>query len=125
MTDYTNDRWHVDGLTVTHDDFPGLRWPMRDRADAERWESRDKNYWALAHFARAWLAAQPKPVLKAGMRIVATLRGGAVVTGEVVSVTECGDWTMVKIGAAVNCYIDVKPKYEAASDITEWHEVTS
>ena len=22
MSDYTNERWHVDGLTVTHEDMP-------------------------------------------------------------------------------------------------------
>ena len=125
MTDYTNERWHVDGATVTHDDFPGMTWSFRSEVSARCEDEKGHGVSTHAHAARAWLAAQPKPVLKVGMRIVATLRGGAVVTGEVVSVTECGDWTMVKIGAAVNCYIDVKPKYEAASDITEWHEVTS
>ena len=58
------------------------------------------------------------------MRIEATLRGGAVVTGEVTSVTECGAWTMVYIGPGVTCYIDVKAESVAAADITDWHEVT-
>ena len=77
------------------------------------------------HAARAWLAAQPKPVPEVGMRIEATLRGGAVVTGKVTRVIECGDWTMVDIGPGVTCYTDVKHEAGDAMDITAWHEVTA
>jgi len=123
--DYTNERWHVDGEVVTHDDFPGSQWTFHEDVEpVETWANESDGY-PTAHAARAWLAAQPKPALKVGMRIEATLRGGAVVTGEVTSVTECLDWTTVRIGPGVTCYLDVKPKHEAADDITDWHEVTA
>ena len=124
MTDYTNDRWHVDGEVVTHDDFPGMRWLFLNEIDADFW-SRRRTQIADSHAARAWLAAQPMPAIKVGTRIEATLRGGAVVTGKVTGVTECGDWTMVHIGGGVTCYADVNPKYRGEGDITDWHEVTA
>ena len=124
MTDYTNDRWHVDGLIVTHDDFPGMKWDLALKDNAEGHASQPPNS-SWTHAARAWLAAQPKPVPEVGMRIEATLRGGAVVTGEVTGVTECGDWTMVYIGPGVTCYANVKPQYEGDDEITAWREVTS
>jgi len=124
MTDYTNDRWHVDGEGVTHDDFPGLRWSFLNESEAEFW-TRGSARNVEPHAARAWLAAQPKPLPKVGMRIEATLRGGAVVTGEVTSVIESGYWTTVRIGPGVVCSIDVKLGYQAISDITDWHEVTA
>ena len=124
MTDYTNPRWGVDGTTVTHDDFPGVRWLFLSESDADFWSSR-RTQIADSHAARAWLAAQPKPTLKVGMRIEATLRGGVLVTGKVTSVTECNDWTVVRIGPGVTCYTDVKHESDDAMDITEWHEVTA
>ena len=124
MTDYTNDRWHVGGLIVTHKDFPGMNWDLALGDNAEGHASQPPNR-SWTHAARAWLAAQPKPALKVGMRIEATLGNGTVVSGEVTSVLDCTDWTMVEIGAGVNCYANVKAGYEAASDITKWHEVTS
>jgi len=124
MTDYTNERWHVDGLTVTHDDMPGMKWDLALKDNADGHASQPPNS-SWTHAARAWLAAQPKPMPKVGMRIEATLRGGAVVTGEVARALECDDWTMVKIGPGVNCYVDVKAGPEDASDVTAWHEVTS
>ena len=124
MTDYTNDRWHVDGMTVTHEDFPGMSWSLMSRANTE-FLAVNGNLSSVSHAARAWLAAQPKPTIKVGMRVEVTLRGGAVVTGEVTAVTESGDWTMVHVGPGVTCYTDAKPKYEDADDITDWHEVTA
>jgi len=121
--DYTNDRWHVDGLTVTHEDMPGMAWNLALKDNANVDASRPPNS-AWTHASRAWLAAQPKPTIKVGMRIEATLRGGAVVTGEVTSVIECVNLTMVHIGPGVTCYADVT-RHEAASDITKWHEATS
>ena len=61
MSDYTNDRWHVDGLTVTHEDFPGMKWDLALMDNAEGHASQPPNS-AWTHAARAWLAAQPKPV---------------------------------------------------------------
>ena len=124
MTDYTNDRWHVAGTTVTHDDFPGMKWDLAFKNNAEAHASSTPNR-AWTHAARAWLAAQPKPTIKVGMRIEATLRGGAVVIGEVTAVSDCGDWTVVRIGSSITCYIDVEHKYEGAGDITDWREVTA
>ena len=124
MTDHTNDRWHVDGEVVTHDDFPGMRWLFLSESDADFWSSR-RTQIADSHAARAWLAAQPKPTIKVGMRIEATLRGGAVVTGEVTSVVECANWTMVYIGLGVICYTDSKMAPDDDNDITDWHEVTA
>ena len=122
--DYTNERWHVDGESVTHDDFPGLRWSFLNESEAEFW-NRSSARNVEPHAARAWLAAQPKPVPEVGMRIEATLESGTVVTGEVTSVLDCTHWVMVVVGAGVTCYIDVKKGWEAASDITDWREVTS
>ena len=124
MTDYTNDRWHVDGLVVTHEDFPGMNWDLALGDSAEGHASQPPNR-SWTHAARAWLAAQPKPTIKVGMQIEATLRGGAVVTGEVTSVIECVNLTVVRIGPGVTCYAAVKPEYEGDDEITDWHEVTS
>ena len=124
MTDYTNERWHVDGATVTHDDFPGTRWLFLNESNADFWNRRGRQI-AESHAARAWLAAQPKPTIKVGMRIAATLRGGAVVTGEVTSVLDCGNWTTVHVGPGATCYADGKSNYEGASDIASWREVTA
>jgi len=124
MTDYTNDRWHVDGTTVAHEDFPGMKWDLALKDNADGHASQPPNS-SWTHAARAWLAAQPKPTIKVGMRIEATLRGGVVVTGEVARVIECGDWTMVDIGTGVTCYTDVKHDAGDAVDITDWHEVTA
>ena len=124
MTDYTNPRWRVDGTTVTHNDFPGMRWLFLNESDADFWSSR-RTQIADSHAARAWLAAQPKPAIKVGMRIEATLRGGVLVTGKVTSVTDCGDYITVRIGPGVTCFTDFTPAYQAANDITDWHEVTS
>ena len=122
--DYTNERWHVDGESVTHDDFPGLRWSFLNESEAEFW-NRSSARNVEPHAARAWLAAQPKPTIKVGMRIEATLRGGAVVIGEVIGATDCGDWTVFYIGPGVTCYTDVDPASDNDNDITAWHEVTS
>ena len=126
MTDYTNDRWHVNRTTVTHDDFPGMSWNFCSETEA-RGLSRGsgESTSARSHFARAWLAAQPKPTIKVGMRIEATLRNGTVVTGGVTGISAYSDWTMVHIGPGIACYADVDPKYEGYGDITDWHEVTS
>ena len=124
-TDYTNPRWHVEGPNVTHEDIPGMIWVIHDRTYGEHWASRDGNVWVLAHAARAWLAAQPKPTIKKGMRIEATLRGGAVLTGEVTRVTDYSNWAVVQIGGGVTCYADVKHYADDAMDITAWHEVTA
>ena len=124
MSDYTNDRWHVDGLTVTHEDLPGMRFEFGRNPSAER-NAKDDPVSIWTHAARAWLAAQPKPTIKVGMRIEATLRGGAVVTGEVARVNECVNLTMVEIGSGITCYTDVKHESDDAMDITEWHEVTA
>ena len=123
--DYTNDRWHVDGPIVTHDDFPGSRWNVVNRDGAEDRAQLKSSLYVTTHAARAWLAAQPKPTIKAGMRVEATLRGGAVVTGKVTSVTDCGDYITVRIGPGVTCFTDFTPAYQAANDITDWHEVTA
>ena len=124
MTDYTNGRWHVDGAGVTHDDFPEVVWTFRGgRATTQLAE--DTHMSPGTHAARAWLAAQPKPTIKKGMRIEATLRGGAVLTGEVTRVNECVNLTMVNIGSGITCYTDVKHYADDAMDITAWHEVTA
>lgn len=126
MTDYTNDRWHVNGLYVTHDDFLGMGWRFASSDEArERGEHGRNSVHSMTHAARAWLAAQPKPTIRVGMRIEATLRGGAVVTGEVVAVTDCGNWTMIQVGPGVTCYIDVNLEYADSSDIIDWHGVTA
>ena len=122
MSDYTNERWHVDGEVVTHNDFPGMRWLFLNESDADFWSTR-RTQIADSHAARAWLAAQPKPAIKVGMRIEATLRGGAVVTGEVMSITRGGDWTTVHIGPGVVGYTNINHK--TTNDITDWHEVTA
>jgi len=115
----------VDGTIVTHDDFPGSRWNVVNRDGAEDWAQLKNSFYATTHAARAWLAAQPKPTLKKGMRVEATLRGGAVVTGEVTRVNECVNLTMVNIGSGITCYTDVKHYADDAMDITAWHEVTA
>ena len=124
MTDYTNERWHVDGLTVTHDDFPGADWYFPNRGNTEFLAANGK-LTAVSHAARAWLAAQPKPTITVGMRIEATLSGGAVVTGEVTRVTDYSNWAVVQIGGGVTCYADVTPMYRNQGDITDWREVTA
>ena len=124
MTDYTNDRWHVDGPTVTHEDFPGADWYFPNRGNTEFLAANGK-LTAVSHAARAWLAAQPKPTIKVGMRIEATLRSGTVVTGEVTRVTDYSDWTVVIIGSGVICYAVVNPAADDVRDITDWHEVTA
>ena len=124
MTDHTNDRWHVDEMAVAHEDMPDVVWTFDSRGDAV---ITGASFCAgvRGYAARAWLAAQPKPTIKVGMRIEATLRGGAVVTGEVTRVNECVNLTMVNIGSGITCYTDVKHYADDAMDITAWHEVTA
>ena len=124
MTDYKNDRWHVDGAIVRHDDFPGYAQAFTNEALTSEWAAGAGGN-PREHFARAWLAAQPKPTIEVGMRIEATLRGGAVVTGEVATVTDCGNWTTVYVGPGVVCYADARVGPKDARDITAWHEVTA
>ena len=123
--DYTNDRWHVDGMTVTNEDMPGYQVRFANPAQVEFYRNTFGGNMSYSHFARAWLAAQPKPVPEVGMRIEATLRGGAVVAGKVVGVITDSNWTAVYIGPGVTCYIDDRPEHADAADITDWHEVTS
>ena len=120
-TDYTNPRWHVEGPNVTHEDIPGMIWVIHDRTDGEYWASRAGNVWMHAHAARAWLAAQPKPLPKVGMRIEATLRGGAVVTGEV---TEASN-QFLYIGYILMFRDFGLPANTHPYDVMSWHEVTS
>ena len=122
MTDYTNDRWHVHGAWVTHDDLPYLTYHFDTRGDAEH-----RAVFGSApgtHFARAWLAAQPKPTIKAGMRIEATLRGGAVVSGVVDSVSQLTTCSGIIIGG-VRLFLETGPESVYQLDILTWHEVTS
>jgi len=123
--DYTNDRWHVNRTTVTHDDFPGMSWNFCSETEA-RGLSRGsgESTSARSHFARAWLAAQPKPAIKVGMRIEATLRGGAVVTGVVDSVSQLATCSVVVLGGA-RFFLETDPESVYQLDILSWHEVTS
>ena len=124
MTDYTNDRWHVDGPNVTHDDFPGAAWGLMDQGNT-KFLAAHRTHVAASHAARAWLAAQPKPTIKVGMRIEATLREGAVVIGKVTSVIDCVNFTTVYIGPGIACYTDSEVDPDDDSDVTDWHEVTA
>ena len=123
MTDYTNDRWHVDGLTVTHEDFPGSQWCFASREHAEDWALLKNSNYAAAHAARAWLAAQPKPVPEVGMRIEATLRGGATVSGHVDSVSQLSTCVGFVVGGA-RLFLETDPESVYELDILTWHEVT-
>ena len=120
MTDYTNERWHVDGATVTHDDFPGMTWGLMSRGNAGLLAAKGTHL-AASHATLAWLAAQPKPAIKAGMRIEATLRGGAVVTGEV---TEASN-QFLYIGYILMFRDFGLPANTHPYDVMSWHEVTS
>ena len=121
--DYTNPRWHVDGLTVTHEDMPGMKWNLALKDNAEGHASQPPNS-SWTHAARAWLAAQPKPVPEVGMRIEATLRGGAVVTGVVDSVSQLATCSVVVLGGA-RFFLETDPESVYQLDILSWHEVTS
>ena len=123
MTDYTNPRWHVHGAEVTHDDFPRFTWQFGSREGAERQAARGSA--PDSHFACAWLAAQPKPVPEEGMRIEATLRGGAVVSGLVTNTASKGESLQVHIGGLVIWALSAKSMGEQGTDILTWHEVAS
>ena len=122
MSDYTNDRWHVHGAEVTHDDFPRFTWQFGSREGAERQAARGSA--PDSHFACAWLAAHPKPAIKVGMRIEATLRGGAVVSGVVDSVSQLATCSGIVIGGA-RLFLETDPESVYQLDILTWHEVTS
>ena len=115
--DYLNPRWHVDGMNVTHDDLPGVICTFGPDADPER-NARGTHGSIYAPFARAWLAAQPKPDPIAGARISVALRCGTTVDGVFEYVERYGltdsnahDWRIGRIVVSV-------------PDIIEWHEVT-
>ena len=129
MTDYTNDRWHVNRTTVTHDDFPGMSWNFCSETDA-RGLSRGsgESTSARSHFARAWLAAQPKlePALKAGMLVEVTLRGGAAVSGGVTEAhtNAMGQLRYVEVGG-VRCVLELvlgTGRTPRDTDIISWHQ---
>ena len=123
MSDYTNPRWHVRGAEVTHDDFPRFTWQFGSREGAERQAARGSA--PDSHFACAWLAAHPKPVPEVGMRIEATLRGGAVVSGRVTSTAPMGKSLEVMVGGLCLWALSAKSIGEQGTDITDWHEVTA
>ena len=129
MTDYTNDRWRVDGTTVTHDDLPGMRFEFGWTASAERNAKSDPvSIWT--HAARAWLAAQPKPIPTVGMRIKATMRGGGVVIGTVTSSkTSSGGYVQWLVVGGIHVPFPIGPDVEkvalSAEDVLSWHEVTA
>ena len=124
MSDYTNDRWHVDGPTVTHEDLPGMRFEFGWNPSAERNAKSDPvSIWT--HAARAWLAAQPKPAPKVGMRIEATLKNGTVVRGGVAATNTYEGWTSITFAALGSVYLRHDGSVIDYDDLTSWHEVTA
>ena len=123
MSDYTNQRWTVRGRLVNHSDFPGDGWGFADEARAK--EIAELGYSVASHAARAWLAAQPKPVPEVGMRIAATLRSEAVVSGRVTSATTIGNTVRVIVGGVAIWAVSAKSMGEHEADILDWHEVTA
>jgi len=129
MTDYTNDRWHVDGGVVTHDDLPGVRFEFGEKFSAKR-NARGGAAAIWTHAARAWLAAQPKPAPEVGMRIKATMRGGGVVIGTVTSSkTSSGGYLQWLVVGGIHVPFPIGPDVEkvalGAEDVLSWHEVTA
>ena len=119
--DYTNPRWNVDGLTVTHNDFPGMKWNLALKDNAKGHASQPPNS-SWTHAARAWIAAQPKPVPELGMTIHAELRGGATISGRVTEVSprEVGYTDIIVSG--VNLFIDHGVGADSLIDVVKWHE---
>ena len=124
MTDYTNDRWTVNGLIVTHKDFPGMNWDLALGDNAEGHASQPPNR-SWTHAARAWLAAQPKPAPKVGMRIEATLKNGTVVRGGVAATNTYEGWTSITFAALGSVYLRHDGSVIDYDDLTSWHEVTA
>ena len=71
----------------------------------------------------------PEPLIvesipKVGTRVVATLRSGGVLSGNVTNVVECITWTRVTIGG-LDVGVGVTSRIELTTDVVSWFEVTT
>jgi len=100
-----------------------MRWLFLSESDADFWSSR-RTQIADSHAARAWLAAQPRPVPEVGMRVEATFHSGAVVTGVVSVVNDNPTEWYVEIGG-IGGFFRSPNGGTATRRIDSWHEVTA